>query len=319
MRISQPEEAKRVSFELKPLGFSYVGFKNFVNICPVGNIDLVEGKFIRFSSSGGGIWHRSKQVVENNFSILFTVSFKRSKTMFRVRRDDLKHPLSIISLVIQNQKDISSAMHENPASLAKINEYVAINVGYRYSQNEKNYESLIYVTYKNEKKYAKEVEICKLIPKKINFMDEGVYFVKVVYHNDQLKIVVSPLNNIDKAEEVLPVDQIRLSSYLNLEMNRANIGLLSNIQDFSCQAEVEQWEMVCKPTNHHGDYWSDIGLKLTIPWPLNLILTQDLMEIFSRIHRFMFPIRQTQIELEKIWMKIPRRIKESKRPGMSSR
>ena len=28
-----------------------------------GNIDLVEGKFVRFSASGGAIWHRTKQVV----------------------------------------------------------------------------------------------------------------------------------------------------------------------------------------------------------------------------------------------------------------
>jgi hypothetical protein len=35
------EDAKRVQFELKQIGFSYIGFKNFVNVCPVGNIDLV--------------------------------------------------------------------------------------------------------------------------------------------------------------------------------------------------------------------------------------------------------------------------------------
>ena len=57
------EDAKRVSFEIKPLGFAYVGFKNFLNLCPVGNIDLVEGKFVRFSASGGALWHRTKQIV----------------------------------------------------------------------------------------------------------------------------------------------------------------------------------------------------------------------------------------------------------------
>ena len=58
-----------------------------MNICPVGSIDLVEGKYIRFASSGGGVWHRTKQVVENNFNIIFSVAFKRSKSMFRIRRD----------------------------------------------------------------------------------------------------------------------------------------------------------------------------------------------------------------------------------------
>lgn len=121
MRLNEHEDAKRISFQLKALGFSYVGFKNFINICPVGNIDLVEGKYIRFSNSGGGIWHRTKQVVENNFTIMFSLSFKRGKTMFKTRRQDLKEKISsIISLVIQNNKDVSPSFHENPSTLSKL-------------------------------------------------------------------------------------------------------------------------------------------------------------------------------------------------------
>jgi len=75
-----------VSFEIKALGFSYIGFKNFINICPVGNIDLVEGKYIRFTSSEGGIWHRTKQIVENNFTIIYSLSFKKTKSIFKLKR-----------------------------------------------------------------------------------------------------------------------------------------------------------------------------------------------------------------------------------------
>jgi uncharacterized protein YyaL (SSP411 family) len=70
--------------------------------------------------------------------------------------------------------------------------------------------------------------------------------------------------------------------------------------------------MICKPINNYGDYWSDLALNLKMSWPINLILTPDLMEIFSRINKFLFPLRQIQIQLEQIWMKIPRRIKEEK-------
>lgn len=63
-----------------------------------------------------------------------------------------------------------------------------------------------------------------------------MYFIKVGYQHDELKIGVSPFNSHGQGEEVLTIDQIRLSSYLNLEMNRANIGILSNIQDFGCLA-----------------------------------------------------------------------------------
>jgi hypothetical protein len=75
-------------------------------------------------------------VVENNFTVMFNLSFKRSKTMFKTRRSEPKDRISsIISLVIQNQKDISPSFPENPSAVSKINEYVAINIGYRYSQN----------------------------------------------------------------------------------------------------------------------------------------------------------------------------------------
>jgi hypothetical protein len=39
----------------------------------------------------------------------------------------------MISLVIQNSKDISPSFHENPSNLSKISEYLAINIGYRYN------------------------------------------------------------------------------------------------------------------------------------------------------------------------------------------
>lgn len=75
--------------------------------------------------------------------------------------------------------------------------------------------------------------------------------------------------------------------------------------------------MISKPTSHYGDIWSDLSLNLKMSWPINLILTPDLMEIFSRINKFLFPIRQIQIELEQIFMKIPRRMKEQKQDAVN--
>lgn len=88
IRLNNLEDAKRVYYEIKPLGFEFHGFKNFVNVCPVGNIDLVEGKFIRFTASGGAIWHRTKQIVENNFTINYTLCFKKCKSVFKTRKDN---------------------------------------------------------------------------------------------------------------------------------------------------------------------------------------------------------------------------------------
>jgi hypothetical protein len=39
----------------------------------------------------------------------------------------------MVSLVIQNSKDISPSFHENPSILNKISEYIAINIGYKFN------------------------------------------------------------------------------------------------------------------------------------------------------------------------------------------
>ena len=93
------------------------------------------------------------------------------------------------------------------------------------------------VTYRNEKKYAKEVCLQSFTPKKINFLDENVYIVKVGYSNDELKISMNPIKAYDTSEQnCIKLDSIKMSYYLNLEMSRANIGFISKIQDFDCQA-----------------------------------------------------------------------------------
>lgn len=70
--------------------------------------------------------------------------------------------------------------------------------------------------------------------------------------------------------------------------------------------------MLCTAPNHYGDHWSDLCLNYKISWPLDLVLTHDLLDNFSRAHKFLFPLRQTQIELEQIWKLIPRRIKQER-------
>ena len=79
--------------------------------------------------------------------------------------------------------------------------------------------------------------------------------------------------------------------------------------------------MVCKPAGHFGDIWSDLSLSLKMGWPLSLILTPDLMEVFERIHKFLFPIRQIQIQLEQSSSHIPRYFREQKQlaPSRSER
>ena len=83
MRLNSFEDAKKISFELRPLGFNFHGFRTFNQLCPVGNIDLIDGKAVRFNGSDGALWHKSKQLVENDFHMGFVFRFKKYPKFFK--------------------------------------------------------------------------------------------------------------------------------------------------------------------------------------------------------------------------------------------
>jgi hypothetical protein len=70
---------------LKPLGFNFHGFKNFNQLCPVGNINLIDGKSIRFNGNGGdgALWHKTKQLLENDFHVGVVFQFKKCLKFFK--------------------------------------------------------------------------------------------------------------------------------------------------------------------------------------------------------------------------------------------
>ncbi len=78
-------------------------------------------------------------------------------------------------------------------------------------------------------------------------------------------------------------------------MGRSYLGFISTINESDYVVDLEQWEMICKPSSFYNSHWSDLSLNFKIEWPINLIITQDLIEAYSRIHKFLFPIRQLQI------------------------
>lgn len=119
MRLNTFEDAKRVSFDLKPLGFNFHGFKNFSQLCPVGNINLIDGKALRFNGSECALWHKTKQLLENDFHISFVFQFKKYPKFFKIEPKDLNHSATraILSLVIQNAQEVLQNSHSNPSNL----------------------------------------------------------------------------------------------------------------------------------------------------------------------------------------------------------
>lgn len=82
-RLNISEDVEKIRFDLRPLGFSFNGFKSFNHLCPVGNIDLIEGKSIKFNNSDGALWHKTKQIIENDFEIGFIFKFRKYSSFFK--------------------------------------------------------------------------------------------------------------------------------------------------------------------------------------------------------------------------------------------
>lgn len=104
MRLNSFEDTKKIAFQLRPLGFNFHGFKTFNQLCPVGNIDLIDGKAVRFNGSDGALWHKTKQLVENDFHMGFVFKFKKYPKFFKsdTRQDARTNNKAVISVVIQN-------------------------------------------------------------------------------------------------------------------------------------------------------------------------------------------------------------------------
>ena len=63
--------------------------------------------------------------------------------------------------------------------------------------------------------------------------------MRLNYNDEDIKITINPLNSYDQPDSnSFKISSMKPSYYLSLEMNRANVGFISNISNFDCQAEI---------------------------------------------------------------------------------
>jgi hypothetical protein len=55
-----------------------------------------------------------------------------------------------------------------------------------------------------------------------------------------------------------------MANYLDLEMGRAYLGFISTISEPDFSVDLEQWEMICKPSSFYNSHWSDLYLNYKI-------------------------------------------------------
>ena len=55
---------------------------------------------------------------------------------------------------------------------------------------------------------------------------------------------------------------------------------------------------------NNDDAWNGLTVNYQVDWPLNLILSSNVLEKYTNIFRYLFPIRLVQLDLQKVWMNL---------------
>ena len=88
------------------------------------------------------------------------------------------------------------------------------------------------------------------------------------------------------------------------------MGFLQHSQNSTHAVDLISWEMVGMSNYSGSDYWSDLTINYEIREPLKLILNNQLLEKYKQIFKLLFPIRQAQIDLDRLWLKLHRILKQ---------
>jgi len=64
---------------------------------------------------------------------------------------------------------------------------------------------------------------------------------------------------------------------------------------------------------NNEDSWNGLTVNYQVDWPLNLILSSNILEKFTNIFRYLFPIRLVQLDLQKVWLNL---MKKNRKEGL---
>jgi len=118
------------------------------------------------------------------------------------------------------------------------------------------------------------------------FLEKGEFY----------QVFIEEIKNIIKLPPTSTVeDEINGIAYQNtaLRLSWDNSQLLKDVK--------------FKIPNNHENVWKNLTVDYNLKWPLNLFLSRQTMEIYSRIFRFLFPIRIIQTELHQVWLHLIKR------------
>jgi len=84
---------------------------------------------------------------------------------------------------------------------------------------------------------------------------------------------------------------INFKKLLNLDLGRCFIGFLQNSINGNCAIDLMDWKMLGYNIFNNEDAWNGLTIHYDVKWPINLMLSSELMEKYQTLFRFLFPIR----------------------------
>lgn len=131
--------------------------------------------------------------------------------------------------------------------------------------------------------------------------------MKISYSNDVLRVSFS--EDDTKGFGV----NMKMNRFLGLDMGRAYMGFLQSSMNSCYSVDILRWEVLGTNAFNTSEYWGDLTINYSIGWPINLIISNQLIEKYQQLFRMFFPIRHTQIYLDKLWFKLQRKSKMVKK------
>lgn len=246
------------------------------------------------------VWALLPQELEKGFQTSFCFKFR--KTQARALSETMANRTSsedeigsCFTLVVQALDEVKSSETSKAISNThRMQQALFVNFSFKLMDQRsgftaQNFESKLSITVKH-KQEAHQIALneIQLGQKGINFADQDLAFVKVVYARGCLQVFCSNEKLTDDAKAGLATQvQMVLTETLTLDAGRAYLGLMHSKGNDCFLVDLHEWSLQCFGSQNSRFVWSELSLSVDCKWPINILLTDRFYErcsvVFSLI------------------------------------
>ncbi|KRX02900.1 hypothetical protein PPERSA_04103 [Pseudocohnilembus persalinus] len=328
---------KNLFFRIKSNGFDYPNFQNLTGLNIMGNVVQSKNQYIRFNpmktiKQSGSCWFGFRQNILNGFKMNFSFRFKKEKNFLAgAGQIGLGKGFSPQKSILRQNQELSAQKSVNshqiqqspirPSYQNSGANYFSNNQNQLNQNKEETYQNIFCLCFQSQKEISSQkvapVLLSELNEYLVNFIEEQLQVVKIEYKDDILSVFLDDydqfkqdnqkkmdLENVSKAP-VLKI-KLKIQDYLKLDIGKCYVGFLNNSINGNCAFDLMGWNMLGYSLFNSEDSWNGLTLDYTVKWPLNLILSSQVMEQYKTLFRLFFPFRQIQVDIQKTWFSFMR-------------